>query len=100
WRGRLDILGWGIGTIDLNYLQQLKAADPKILREVDTIAFHVYASVDPLRCPTIDSAGSTVERTQASHCIRSLMDVREWLRDQRGAHAVRGGTARGACGAD
>ena len=100
WRGRLDILGWGIGTIDLNYLQQLKAADPKILREVDTIAFHVYASVDPLRCPTIDSAGSTVERTQASHCIRSLMDVREWLDDNGGAQVGLAITEGGFSGSD
>ena len=100
WRGRLDILGWGIGTIDLNYLQQLKAADPKILREVDTIAFHVYASVDPLHCPTIDSAGSTVERTQASHCIRSLMDVREWLDDNGGAQVGLAITEGGFSGSD
>jgi len=86
WSSRLDVIGWGIGTIDLSYVKRLKLADPKILGEVDTIAFHVYASLNPLTCPTLGSAGSTVEHIQAAHCIRSLMDVREWLDANGGKH--------------
>lgn len=100
WSSKLDAIGWGIGTIDLAYVQRLHEADPAIFREVDTIAFHVYGSVNPLTCPTISTADSDVERTQAGRCIRSLQDVRDWLNTHGGQRVHLAITEGGYSGSD
>jgi hypothetical protein len=69
---RPEVIGFGIGSVDLAYLPRLVAADPHVMSAMDALSIHLYMRQAPATCPT--GAGRL-----AVYCVRSLGPLRQWL---------------------
>ncbi len=77
-----EVIGPAVGSIDLDYLNAMYAADPSFLSYLDALSVHLYMNSDPATCTT------TVWPT-ASHCVRTLASLRSWI----DSHTPAGSTA-------
>jgi hypothetical protein len=67
-----EILGPGLGAIDLTYLNAMYTADPSFLRYMDVLSVHLYMNSDPATC-------TTTVWPMSGHCVLSLAVLRSWI---------------------
>jgi hypothetical protein len=67
-----EVLGPGLGAIDLTYLDAMYTADPSVLSYMDVLSVHLYMNSDPATC-------TTTVWPMSGHCVLSLALLRSWI---------------------
>lgn len=79
----VDVVGGVIGSIDLPYIQSLYRANTAFFSYMNTLAFHLYMTLDPASCGVNNP-----------HCELMIPQLRSWM-NANGGSAVHLGISEG-----